>query len=111
MFDDTDFVGKGGLIEQRLADLQNPSVFEAEASVLASADLIFLDGPKDGTFEPQFLARFLALPRDRAQCLVIDDVKVNTMVDIWQQFPVSKIDAASVGHWSGTGLVLLEPTR
>ncbi len=110
MLDDTDLVGAGGVIEQRLADLQDPAVFEREAPVLESADLIFLDGPKDEAFERSFIDQLLAMPRTRRQCLVIDDVKVNTMVDIWQCFPLPKIDASSVGHWSGTGLVLLEPT-
>jgi predicted O-methyltransferase YrrM len=110
MLDDADLVSHGGVIEQRLADLQDPATFERESSVLGAADLIFLDGPKDAVFERRFLELLLALPRTRRQCLVIDDVKVNTMVDIWQQFPLPKIDASSVGHWSGTGLVFLEPT-
>jgi predicted O-methyltransferase YrrM len=111
MFDDSDFVDSGGIIEQRLADLQDPEAFEREAKVLSDADLIFVDGPKDAVFEKRFLDLLLSMPRSRRQCLVIDDVKVNTMVDIWQRFPVAKIDASSVGHWSGTGLVLLEPTQ
>lgn len=111
MFDDTDFVGDGGSIAQRLADLQDPDVFTREVPVLEAADLIFLDGPKDVSFERRFLELLLAMPRRKRQCLVIDDVRVNTMVDIWQDLPVPKIDAASLGHWSGTGIVLLEPTE
>ena len=111
MFDEADFKINGGCIEQRLADLQDPAVFAREAPVLEAADLIFLDGPKDVSFERRFLELLLAMPRRKRQCLVIDDVRVNTMVDIWQRFPVPKIDAASLGHWSGTGLVLLEPTH
>ena len=109
MFDENDFVDFGGAIEQRIADLQDASVFAREAATLARADLIFVDGPKDGVFERGFLELLLGTPRARRQCLVVDDVKVNTMVDIWQRFPVAKIDASSVGHWSGTGLVVLDP--
>lgn len=102
-----DLAASGGRIEQRLLDLQDPVTFAAESATLASADLIFVDGPKDGRFEAAFFDLLLALERDRDCCLVIDDVKVNTMVEIWQEFPLAKIDAASVGHWSGTGIVLL----
>jgi hypothetical protein len=31
------------------------------------------------------------------------------MVDLWRRIPYPKLDATSFGHWSGTGLVLVDP--
>lgn len=41
--------------EQRLGDLSEPAYFRSQESVLSNADLIFIDGPKDGRFEPKFV--------------------------------------------------------
>jgi hypothetical protein len=48
----------------------------------------------------------LALAPRRAQLLVIDDVRVMTMINLWRSFPLAKIDIGSFGHWSGTGLAI-----
>ena len=45
----------------------------------------------------------------RRQLLVIDDVRVITMTELWRSFPIAKFDATSFGHWSGTGLAIREP--
>ena len=43
--------------------------------------------------------------------LIIDDVKVSTMVEIWNSITYPKIIIDSIGHWSGTGLVLIEAKK
>lgn len=96
-------------LTQQIGDLSDPDVFAQHSDILASADLIFVDGPKDGRFEYEFLPKLLGLRRAHRQLLVLDDVKVNPMLNLWHQFPLPKIDASSFGHWSGTGLSFLEP--
>ena len=98
-----------GVVEQRLADLADPTKFLSNLDVLADADLIFIDGPKDGIFEPKFFDLLWRHPPSRRQLLVIDDIRVVSMVELWQRFPIAKLDASSLGHWSGTGLAIREP--
>jgi predicted O-methyltransferase YrrM len=104
----TDFDSR---LEQRLVDLMDAEAFDRNLDVLKESDLIFVDGPKsDGEFERILLDRIVSMPRSKPQLLVIDDVKVLPMVKLWARFPLPKIDASTFGHWSGTGLVQLEPT-
>jgi predicted O-methyltransferase YrrM len=93
-------------LEQRLADLGRPEVFAAEADVLASADLVFVDASKDGVFEPAFFAQLFALEPKGPQLIVLDDIRVLTMVKLWSEITLDKFDLTSFGHWSGTGIVV-----
>lgn len=91
-------------IEQRIGDLSDPATFDANLDVLQRADLIFIDGPKDGVFEPALAALLYPALAGRETVVVWDDIRVMTMVNVWREFPVPKLDATSFGHWSGTGL-------
>jgi predicted O-methyltransferase YrrM len=96
----------GDRLEQRLVDVSEPGVFAAEADDLARADMIFVDAPKDGVFEPTFLAKLFALPPAGPQLIVLDDIRVLTMVRLWQGITLDKLDLTSFGHWSGTGIIV-----
>ncbi len=96
----------GARLEQRLDDLSDPDTFAAHASTLASADIVFVDAPKDGQFEYQFLPWLFAVEPERSQLVVLDDVRVVPMINLWRSLPLPKLDVASFGHWSGTGLVI-----
>jgi len=97
-----DFMAGG--VEQRLGDLADPSVFKAERELLAQADLLFIDGPKDGRFEGRFLELLLPVVRETGALLVFDDIRVVPMVRLWRELDIPKLDFTSFGHWSGTGL-------
>jgi predicted O-methyltransferase YrrM len=99
----TDF---GDRLEQRLADLGDPKVFAHEADVLARADMIFVDASKDGVFEPAFLAELFAHEPVGPQLIVLDDIRVLTMIRVWRAIRHDKLDLTSFGHWSGTGIVV-----
>lgn len=99
---EADFTGTG--VEQRLGDLSDPSIFAGERDLLAQADLIFVDGPKDGRFEPAFLQLLLPVVRETGAFLVFDDIRVVPMVRFWRELDMPKLDLTSFGHWSGTGL-------
>ena len=91
-------------IEQRIGDLSSPQFFDRELDELRQAQLIFVDGPKDGRFERSF-AQLLTTALAGSNTLVIwDDIRVMSMIAFWRWLPVPKLDATSFGHWSGTGL-------
>jgi predicted O-methyltransferase YrrM len=95
----------GEHLEQRLGDLSRDQVFRRERDLLAGADLVFIDGPKDGRFEPAFLERLLPVLRDSGALLVIDDIRFLSMIELWRSLPCPKLDVTSLAHYSGTGLV------
>jgi predicted O-methyltransferase YrrM len=99
-----------GRLQQRLDDLADPSVFRRNADVLAAADLIFVDGPKDGQFEWKFLRMLRTIQRPASAWLVFDDIRLWKMVDWWRSLDLPKFDATSLGHWSGTGIIKLSPS-
>lgn len=98
-----------GRLRQELGDLAQPEVFRAHAGLLAQSELIFLDGPKNRTFERAFLGQLATLPFAAPTLLVIDDIRLWSMLDIWREIPFPKLDVTSLGHFSGTGLVRLGP--
>jgi len=107
---DADF--SSGRVIQHLADLADPDQFSAHQSLLNSATLIFLDGPKDGHFEERLLRQLTRLAPRAGRVMVIDDIRFVNMVDNWNAIASPKLDLTSFGHWSGTGLVdLSEPLR
>jgi len=94
-----------GRLEQRIGDLGTTDFFSAQLDTLAAADLVLLDGPKDGRFEPAFLRRYLPVLSGRAT-MVIDDIRFVNMIQLWRDLPLPKLDVTSFGHWTGTGLVV-----
>lgn len=93
----------GVRFEQRLGDLSDARFFEEQREDLARADLIFIDGPKDGSFEPAFLELLLPALKESA-VLVLDDIKFANMLGTWRTLPLPKLDVTSFAHWSGTGI-------
>lgn len=96
----------GPRLEQRLGDLSDPVYLEGQIPTLLDADLIFVDGPKDGVFEDRFCRDVLPRLADRPRLVVFDDIRRVNMVQLWRSLPYAKLDATSLGHWSGTGLLL-----
>ena len=79
--------------------------FKKHLSLLNHAELIFCDVPKDGVFEQKFLTN-MSLVRPTSTCLlVLDDIRLLNMIDIWRAIRSPKLDLTSFGHWAGTGLV------
>jgi predicted O-methyltransferase YrrM len=101
----SDFVD--GRLEQRIGDLTDPTFFDRNREVLSAATLIFLDGPKDGHFEPRLTELLMSLPRERAAILIFDDIRIWKMLAFWRSLALPKLDVTSFGHWLGTGLAYL----
>lgn len=102
-FREDDF--RTGRISQELADLAQPHVFEQYRGLLAQADIIFLDGPKDVVTERAVLAHMATVEFARPPLVIVDDIKWPHMIEIWHTLDRPKMDVTSFGHWCGTGLV------
>jgi predicted O-methyltransferase YrrM len=90
---------------QVVSDMASPALFEAGGECLAMAELIFVDGPKDGRTEQCFLERLGAVAFSRNPIVVFDDIRVINMVNVWRGITRPKMDFTSYGHFTGTGLV------
>jgi predicted O-methyltransferase YrrM len=96
-----------GRLEQRIGDLSDPEVYARHRVLLADSDMIFVDGPKDGRFESDFIRLLLSTPRTKRALLVFDDIRLWNMLRVWAELDLPKLDLTSFGHWSGTGICWL----
>lgn len=90
---------------QFIGDLSDPEQFEHFFPYIDSAELLFIDAPKDGIFEYKFAKLLTKLtPRD-TRVIVFDDIRFVNMMTMWRGIKSPKLDISSFGHWSGTGIV------
>lgn len=94
-----------GRLAQVVEDLSVPEVFERHRALLSTAQLIFIDGPKDGVTEPRLLGLFGGLDFAAPPLMVLDDIRLWKMLSLWRSIPHPKLDLVSFGHSAGTGLV------
>jgi predicted O-methyltransferase YrrM len=94
-------------LTQVVADVSDERTFHEHEATLAAADVILVDGPPDTRLEPLF-RRLLSLESSRRRVIVLDDIRIAPRVDFWRRLDADKIDATTFGHWSGTGLVLVQ---
>lgn len=92
-------------VSQIISDLSNKNEFNLNVDILNSAEMIFLDAPKDIVFEQKFLEYLSELNPTEKRILVIDDIRFMNMIDLWASIKSPKLDLTSFGHWTGTGLV------
>ena len=85
--------------------MSDDRIFEEYKSILNSAEIIFMDAPKDGIFEYKMLKQLAKLDFKENRLLVLDDIRFLNMIDLWRSIRSPKLDVSSFGHWSGTGLV------
>ena len=97
-----------GQLIQRIADLSDAQEMKKHQELLQMADLIFVDAPKDGVFEPRFLQNLEEVEFHKPPLVVFDDIRLWKMLAVWRGITRPKLDLTSFGHWSGTGLVLWE---
>ena len=94
-----------GNFTQALCDLKDMENCRVHASLIQDADLIFIDGPKDGVFEETLLHNFAEIGLRPHTLLVFDDTHVWNMLEIWMGIRHPKLDITTIGHYTGTGLV------
>jgi predicted O-methyltransferase YrrM len=94
-----------GQLKQIIDDVSIASAMQRHAELFGRADLIFVDGPKDGLFERRFLELLVEVKLPKKPLLVFDDIRVWNMLALWRSIARPKLDMTSLGHWSGTGFV------
>lgn len=94
-----------GRITQILEDLSDPVTFDKHLELFEHSELIFCDAPKDGVFEHKFLTSLTRVKPTSPCLLVLDDIRLLNMIDVWRAIQSPKLDLTSFGHWAGTGLV------
>lgn len=95
-----------GSLVQLVGDLSEPTTFAKHVDLLRSADLLFVDGPKDGSMEQTLLAQLDGVTFRAAHVLlVMDDIRLWNLLGTWRAIRRPKLDLTSFGHWCGTGLV------
>ena len=100
---DSDFAA--GRLAQVVCDFGSRQAVENRADLFLSAQVIFIDGPKDGVFERRLLSTFESVGVRGNTLLVFDDIRLWNMLGIWREIRHPKIDLTSLGHYTGTGLV------
>lgn len=96
---------RDGRLKQMVGDVAKPEVMRQHDELFHKAELIFIDGPKDGYFEQKLLDQMQTLKLHQKPILVFDDIRLWNMLAIWRRIQMPKLDMTSFGHWSGTGLV------
>ena len=94
-----------GQLRQEIADLSDPEMLNRHSALLSQADLIFLDGPKDGKFEPALASLMDTITFTKAPWVLFDDIRDLHMLRFWRELKKPKLDMTSFGSWTGTGLV------
>lgn len=100
-----------GRLKQVIGDVANPDIMRSHIDLFRDADFIFVDGPKDGVFEPLFLENLRMVDFVSAPYLIFDDIKDWNMLAFWRKISKPKLDLTSFGHWTGTGLVHWIPEK
>ena len=91
---------------QEIGDLANPEFYEMHISRIRDADLVIIDGPKDGVFEYKLVPKVVN-DMKAGSLLVLDDIRFSNMKDLWMAVDRPRIDVGSFAHSSGTGIVFL----
>jgi predicted O-methyltransferase YrrM len=94
-----------GRVVQFGDDVSTPEGIAPHRALFESADLIFIDGHKDGYTEAGVLASLATLDLAPNVVVVLDDIRVMNMIGVWHRILRPKMDLTSFGHWSGTGLI------
>ena len=80
------------------------------ADITRDTDLVLIDIDHTGAAERELMAGLRAA--GYRGLVLLDDIKLNDeMRRFWDEIPEAKLDVSAVGHWSGTGLVVFDPSR
>lgn len=94
-----------GRLTQFVDDLSDAETFRKHIDLISQADLIFIDGPKNGLTEAAIVAALKNTTFRRSPIVVFDDIRFLNMIDIWRELRKPRLDLGSFGHWTGTGIV------
>lgn len=93
-------------VEQVIGDLSEESFYESQRDLITNAQLVLVDGPKDGGFEYEVVPRLIADMKE-GSVLVLDDIRFANMVSLWTSLNKPRLDVGSFAHSSGTGVIFV----
>jgi predicted O-methyltransferase YrrM len=96
---------RSGAVVQEIANVADATEFAKHQRLICTADLLFVDGPKDGIFEPRLFEHFQDVPLKPGTLVVLDDMHFFNLLSVWRGIARPKLDITGFGHWSGTGLI------
>jgi len=105
LFKENDFDGR---LIQYVDDLSIESKMHEYAELIRDAELIFIDVAHDGDLEERILSNLKKIDFRNKVFVLLDDIRVWTMIKMWREISLPKMDLTSFGHWSGTGLIELK---
>ena len=81
-----------------------------DIETLLSSPFIVLDvDPHDGKQEVEIITRLIE--NGYKGIVLCDDIHLNSgMKDFWNWVPLKKLDATHYGHWSGSGIIVFDPS-
>lgn len=94
-----------GNFEQFTDDLSESASIVKHEKLLQEAEVIFIDATHDGDLEKTLFSQFKRIDFHKDPIIILDDIRVWTMLKMWREISDPKLDLTSFGHWSGTGLV------
>ena len=89
---------------QVVGDLSDHLCFLEHKLLFQGCDLLFLDGPKDWHFEYRFWELLQQYGLKKGCIVVVDDIRLPSMLEFWEKIRQPKIDLVSFGHFTGTGI-------
>src|SRR5262249_20696633 len=84
-------------ISQHIADIGVPGVIGTYRDLFVNADFIFIDGPKDGVTEQNFINALGSIDLARNPIVMFDDIRLLNMVGTWRRLARPKLDLTSFG--------------
>jgi predicted O-methyltransferase YrrM len=94
-------------VSQVIGDLIEDDIWQRYSEIFEEADLVFIDGPKDGHFEHVVVPKILERMKP-GSVMVLDDIRFAGMRGLWVNgITRRRIDIGCLGHWSGTGVIFL----
>lgn len=94
-----------GMLVQFTDNLAEKETASRHQKLLEHAELIFIDATHDGNLEKILLSHIESVARTLPLYVLFDDIRVWTMLKMWREIKLPKLDLTSFGHWSGTGIV------
>ncbi|HWA34030.1 MAG TPA: hypothetical protein VG737_07870 [Cyclobacteriaceae bacterium] len=96
-----------GRLVQIVDDISDKHTFDKHASLLSEASLVFIDVGRDEKRreEKKFLENFAALEFKGNPIFILNDIRLDNMLNLWHDLQRPKLEVTTFGHWSGNGLV------
>jgi len=93
-------------VEQVVGDLAAPQFFASQLSLLQAAEIVLVDGPKDGVFEYVVVPKLITVIKP-GSLLILDDIRFANMQELWMSPSKPRIDVGGFAHSSGTRVVFI----